>query len=79
MTAPANVHQDELALVDLAKEFMQEIKDLTPGKRLEAKLNKDYGPDSRFYRGVRGQIGDCRPLLMVWASLRSSHFVVWRT
>lgn len=46
------VSRDEEALVKLAEEFMQEIKDFTPGKRLEAKLNKDYGPDGRYYQEV---------------------------
>lgn len=47
-------HPDELALVALAEEFMTEIKDLTPGKKLEAKLNNEYGPESRYYKGVSG-------------------------
>ena len=27
--------------------------DLTPGKKLEAKLNREYGPESDYYKGVR--------------------------
>ncbi|KAK9895485.1 hypothetical protein P389DRAFT_197542 [Cystobasidium minutum MCA 4210] len=50
-TDPATPHPDELALVALAEEFMTEIKDLTPGKKLEAKLNTEYGPESRYYKG----------------------------
>ena len=46
------VSPDEAALVSLAQEFMQEIKDFTPGKKLEAKLNKDYGPHNKYYQGV---------------------------
>jgi hypothetical protein len=52
MTTDQSPHPDEVALVELAEEFMKEIKDLTPGKKLEAKLNTEYGPDSRFYKGV---------------------------
>lgn len=52
-TDPNPVHPDEAALVALAEEFMAEIKDLTPGKKLEAKLNTEYGPESRYYKGVR--------------------------
>jgi hypothetical protein len=48
----ASPSADELALVQLAQEFMSEIKDLTPGKKLEAKLNNEYGPGSRIYNGV---------------------------
>lgn len=51
-TDQAAPHPDETALVALAEEFMREIKDLTPGKKLEGKLNTEYGPDSRFYKGV---------------------------
>ena len=54
------VSPDEAALVSLAQEFMQEIKDFTPGKKLEAKLNKDYGPHNKYYQGV-----GC-PLLWLW-------------
>jgi hypothetical protein len=53
-TDQASAHPDEMALVALAEEFMREIKDLTPGKKLEGKLNTEYGPDSRFYKGVSG-------------------------
>ena len=48
----AGVSPDEEALVKLAEGFMQDIKDMTPGKKLEAKLNKDYGADSDFYQQV---------------------------
>lgn len=51
-TDPVSPHPDELALVALAEQFMAEIKDLTPGKKLEAKLNTEYGPDSKYYKGV---------------------------
>ena len=49
---PTTPHPDELALVALAERFMTEIKDLTPGKKLEAKLNTEYGPESHYYKGV---------------------------
>ncbi|KAK0383398.1 hypothetical protein NLU13_9310 [Sarocladium strictum] len=52
---------DAAAVLDLAKwptaqaflaragEFLQEIQDLTPGKDLEAKLNREYGPGTPYY------------------------------
>ena len=50
---PASTNQDEQALVSLAQDFMKHLRDLTPGKKLEAKLNREYGPESDYYKGVR--------------------------
>ncbi|KAJ7702962.1 p-hydroxylaminobenzoate lyase [Mycena rosella] len=41
---------DELKLVEVSANFLCEIADLTPGKSLEAKLNRDYGPSSEIYQ-----------------------------
>lgn len=40
---------NELKLIEVATTFLNELKDLTPGKALEAKLNTDYGPGSKYY------------------------------
>jgi hypothetical protein len=44
---------DELRLVEVSANFLREIANLTPGKSLEAKLNKQYGPSSGTYQQVR--------------------------
>jgi len=36
-------------LVERVGEFMQEVQNLTPGKDLERRLNRDYGPGNLFY------------------------------
>ncbi|KAL9106879.1 MAG: hypothetical protein Q9227_008127 [Pyrenula ochraceoflavens] len=36
-------------LVDRCREFFAEVEDLTPGKGLEERLNKDYGPGNPYY------------------------------
>ncbi|KAH8669040.1 p-hydroxylaminobenzoate lyase [Xylariales sp. PMI_506] len=36
-------------LVDRCCEFFAEVEDLTPGKDLEARLNKEYGPGNAYY------------------------------
>ncbi|KAI0470639.1 p-hydroxylaminobenzoate lyase [Xylariaceae sp. FL0804] len=36
-------------LVDRCCEFFAEVEDLTPGKELEARLNRDYGPGNAYY------------------------------
>ncbi|KAJ7154800.1 hypothetical protein C8R46DRAFT_1118452 [Mycena filopes] len=41
---------DEVKLVEVSARFLAEIADLTPGKSLEAKLNRDYGPSSETYQ-----------------------------
>ncbi|KAJ7913250.1 hypothetical protein B0H13DRAFT_2271227 [Mycena leptocephala] len=41
---------DELKLVEVCANFLCEIANLTPGKSLEAKLNRDYGPSSETYQ-----------------------------
>ncbi|KAJ7033566.1 p-hydroxylaminobenzoate lyase [Mycena alexandri] len=41
---------DELKLVEASANFLAEIADLTPGKSLEAKLNREYGPSSETYQ-----------------------------
>ncbi|KAJ7732682.1 hypothetical protein B0H16DRAFT_1732673 [Mycena metata] len=43
---------DELKLVEVSANFLAEIADLTPGKSLEAKLNREYGPSSEMYQQV---------------------------
>ncbi|KAF9772547.1 hypothetical protein IL306_009739 [Fusarium sp. DS 682] len=37
------------AFVNRCTEFLKEVEDLTPGKDLEARLNKDYGPGNPHY------------------------------
>jgi hypothetical protein len=44
---------DELKLVEVSANFLREIANLTPGKSLEAKLNREYGPSSGTYQQVR--------------------------
>ena len=46
------ISQGELELVRTAEEWLPNIKDITPGKRLEALLNTKYGPQSEFYQKV---------------------------
>ncbi|KAJ6523388.1 p-hydroxylaminobenzoate lyase [Mycena vulgaris] len=41
---------DELELVKVSTNFLREIANLTPGKSLEAKLNREYGPSSETYQ-----------------------------
>ncbi|KAK4046351.1 hypothetical protein OIV83_006132 [Microbotryomycetes sp. JL201] len=36
-------------LVAVAQEFLATIKDLTPGKQLELKLNKEHAPGTKYY------------------------------
>ncbi|KAF7539579.1 hypothetical protein G7054_g2030 [Neopestalotiopsis clavispora] len=36
-------------LVDRCNQFFEEVEDLTPGKDLEARLNKQYGPGNPYY------------------------------
>ncbi|KAI1170988.1 p-hydroxylaminobenzoate lyase [Nemania sp. FL0916] len=36
-------------LVKRCGEFLTEVEDLTPGKELEERLNKDYGPGNGYY------------------------------
>ncbi|KAH7129913.1 p-hydroxylaminobenzoate lyase [Dactylonectria estremocensis] len=35
--------------VNRCSEFLHEVEDLTPGKELEARLNKDYGPGNPYF------------------------------
>ncbi|KAK2004336.1 p-hydroxylaminobenzoate lyase [Colletotrichum falcatum] len=35
--------------ISRCSEFLAEVQDLTPGKALESRLNKHYGPGNRFY------------------------------
>ncbi|KAH7161704.1 p-hydroxylaminobenzoate lyase [Dactylonectria macrodidyma] len=35
--------------VDRCSQFLHEVEDLTPGKQLEARLNKDYGPGNPYF------------------------------
>ncbi|KAK7892580.1 hypothetical protein LTR67_007677 [Exophiala xenobiotica] len=37
------------AFVARCTEFFDEVKDLTPGAALEARLNRDYGPGNAYY------------------------------
>ncbi|GAM34921.1 hypothetical protein TCE0_015f02819 [Talaromyces pinophilus] len=43
------IHPNQKKLVERAREFFAEVEDLTPGKDLEAKLNREYGPGTPFY------------------------------
>ncbi|KAI0174832.1 p-hydroxylaminobenzoate lyase [Pestalotiopsis sp. NC0098] len=36
-------------LADRCNQFFAEVEDLTPGKELEARLNKNYGPGNPYY------------------------------
>ena len=74
-TSP-NAKQDEEAFVSLAQEFMTHIRDLTPGKKLEAKLNKDYGPESEYYKGVSIRANQFVDTANQYASLRNWHYGV---
>ncbi|KAM0791044.1 hypothetical protein ACM66B_004340 [Microbotryomycetes sp. NB124-2] len=40
---------EEDQLVAVAQEFLATIKDLTPGKQLENKLNKEHAPGTKYY------------------------------
>jgi len=42
-------HPNHQKLLDVANEFFAEVQNLTPGKDLEARLNKDYGVGNHFY------------------------------
>ncbi|KAE9576522.1 hypothetical protein CGCF415_v001992 [Colletotrichum fructicola] len=35
--------------VSRCREFLSEVQDLTPGKDLEERLNREYGPGNKFY------------------------------
>ncbi|KAK4052591.1 hypothetical protein OIO90_004219 [Microbotryomycetes sp. JL221] len=50
---PSAIGDSELQLVNVAKDFLATIKDLTPGKQLELKLNKEHGPGTFVYDEVR--------------------------
>ncbi|KAL7946790.1 hypothetical protein V8C42DRAFT_318814 [Trichoderma barbatum] len=43
------IHPNHQKLIDRAREFLAEVEDLTPGKDLEARLNRDYGPGNQYY------------------------------
>ncbi|THC92406.1 hypothetical protein EYZ11_008126 [Aspergillus tanneri] len=39
-------------LVHTCNQFLQEIRDLTPGPELEARLNREYGPGHPYYEDM---------------------------
>ncbi|CAJ2502958.1 Uu.00g103520.m01.CDS01 [Anthostomella pinea] len=45
-------HPTAQKLVDRCCQFFAEVEDLTPGKDLEARLNKDYGPGNPYYEDL---------------------------
>ncbi|KAK4065284.1 transcriptional regulator family: Fungal Specific TF [Trichoderma harzianum] len=49
MEATGSIHPNQQKLIDRAREFLAEVEDLTPGKDLEATLNRDYGPGNPYY------------------------------
>ena len=42
-------HRTARKLADRSLEFLREVKDFTPGKDLEVRLNRDYGPGNEYY------------------------------
>ncbi|KAH0525899.1 hypothetical protein TsFJ059_009301 [Trichoderma semiorbis] len=48
-TVGSVIHPNQQKLIDRAREFLAEVEDLTPGKDLEATLNRDYGPGNPYY------------------------------
>ncbi|EME83707.1 uncharacterized protein MYCFIDRAFT_135839, partial [Pseudocercospora fijiensis CIRAD86] len=44
-----DTHPTAQKLATRAQEFMTEIQNLTPGKDLESRLNRDYGPGTPYY------------------------------
>ncbi|KAK3705913.1 hypothetical protein LTR37_013066 [Vermiconidia calcicola] len=42
-------HPTARKLAARSLDFLQEIKDITPGKDLEKRLNRDYGPGNPYY------------------------------
>ncbi|KAL5087863.1 hypothetical protein H0G86_009976 [Trichoderma simmonsii] len=49
METTRSIHPNQQKLIDRAREFLAEVEDLTPGKDLEATLNRDYGPGNPYY------------------------------
>ncbi|KKP02895.1 p-hydroxylaminobenzoate lyase [Trichoderma harzianum] len=49
METTHSIHPNQQKLIDRAREFLAEVEDLTPGKNLEATLNRDYGPGNPYY------------------------------
>ncbi|KAK4083836.1 transcriptional regulator family: Fungal Specific TF [Trichoderma aggressivum f. europaeum] len=49
METTRSIHPNQQQLIDRAREFLAEVEDLTPGKDLEARLNRDYGPGNPYY------------------------------
>ena len=70
--------QDEEAFVSLAQEFMAHIRDLTPRKKLEAKLNAEYEPESKYYNTVSIVVITSSNCTNQSASLRSWHYEVFK-
>ncbi|KAJ5727946.1 hypothetical protein N7493_005766 [Penicillium malachiteum] len=42
-------HPNKQKLINRARDFLAEVEELTPGKELEERLNRDYGPGNAFY------------------------------
>ncbi|KAJ5633971.1 hypothetical protein N7528_001813 [Penicillium herquei] len=42
-------HPNKQRLINRAREFLAEVEELTPGKELEERLNRDYGPGNAYY------------------------------
>ncbi|MDX2946224.1 MULTISPECIES: DUF4863 family protein [Streptomyces] len=48
----AVAEDNERALIERSIPFLDEVRNRTPGKELEAWLNTTYGPDSELYRDL---------------------------
>ncbi|KAF7588997.1 hypothetical protein BBP40_004928 [Aspergillus hancockii] len=49
MEPSLTTHPNQQRLINRAQEFLAEVEDLTPGKELETRLNRDYGPGNPYY------------------------------